>query len=217
MERAERWSPWLGAAAGVLVGAALVLGFPDVRGVDSTMRLAGTSSPAAIQVYRVGAHASSAPPELSGNRVTVDPTDDIAARLERVLELLVNGDESAATALAALALGDSSSSVREEAVAALGDVGGVIGIQTLTQALNDTNADVQEAAVRAFVDIGSDDAVRALTLALSDPDPALRGAAVDALADIGSAAAVGALRQAARDESDSVREAAVNYLAERAR
>lgn len=199
------------------MGAALVLGVPDGRNVDSTRLPAGASSPVAIQVHRLDVRASSVRPELPGNLMNVDPTDDVAARLDRVLELLVDGEEGAAPALAALALGDSSFLVREEAVAALGEVGGVVGIQALTQALNDANADVQEAAVRAFVDIGSGDAVRALTLVLSDPDPSLRGAAVDALADIGSAAAVGALRQAARDDNDAVREAARNYLAERER
>ncbi|HEU4530592.1 MAG TPA: HEAT repeat domain-containing protein [Steroidobacteraceae bacterium] len=196
------------------MGAGLVLCASVARQLASTGTPPAASRSFILEPRRVRELVSGAPSQLSRNRAVVDTAGGVAARLDSVLELLVDGDEGAAATLAAMAVGDSSSLVREEAVAALGDVGGSIASQALIQALSDPDARVKEAAVRALAHLASDDAVRALSIALSDPEPSLRGAAVDALADIGSHAAVEALRVAARDESSAVREAAGSYLAE---
>ncbi len=139
---------------------------------------------------------------------------DGKVRLKAVGELPEIGGGQALAALAAAALFDESSLVREEAVHGLGESGHESAIQLLEQALMDPDEGVRETAIEAFTDIGGDDAARALAFALSDEDPSLRTDAVYALGEIGGEAAIRALQQALADEQSSVREAAAETLAE---
>ncbi len=137
---------------------------------------------------------------------------DSKVRLKAVAELPEVGGDQAAAALAAAALFDQDSSVREEAVYGLGEMGDETTVQILEQALMDPDEGVRETAIEAFTDIGGDDAVRALAFALSDEDPSLRADAVHALGEIGGEAAIRALQQALADEQSSVRKAAAAVL-----
>jgi HEAT repeats len=219
-----RWEPryqWIGAAGGILAGAALVFGLSASRDEEVSRSALATVGQATQPVEGSAEPPVAAAPRSEGRGMLTRGPDvtaeDADTRIDTIFALSADGSESAAAALAAAALGDPDPSVREDAVLALGEIGGRIGRQTLTQALADPDINVQKAAVEAFADLGGGESARALTLALQDDDPELRAEAVDALADVGGDAAIELLRYAAKDEIPAVREAAEEYLAEMTR
>lgn len=135
-------------------------------------------------------------------------------RLAAVTEMLDIGSDEAEAALAAAALLDPESSVREEAVYGLGEIGGEAGVAILEQALMDPERSVREAAVEAFTAIGGEDSAGALAVALNDEDASLREQAVYALGEVGGETAISLVHQALADEQDSVRDAAAEVLDE---
>lgn len=139
---------------------------------------------------------------------------DAKARLEAVSELAVLDTARAAEALAAAALSNESSAVREEAVYELGEAGDENAFAILEQALEDPDPGVREAVVEAFADRGGDDSAWALATALHDEDASLREQAVLALGEIGGEIAVVLVQRALGDELSSVREAAREVLDE---
>lgn len=139
---------------------------------------------------------------------------DANVRTDAASTLADVGSDQAAAALAIAALNDGDTSVRQEAVYALGVIGGEIGIRTLQQALIDPDNEVREAAIQAFANIGGDRSAMALAVVLNDSDASLRAEAVDALGEIGGETATHLLRQALADERSSIREDAAELLAE---
>lgn len=140
--------------------------------------------------------------------------EDGKTRLAAVTALTIVGGDQAAAALTTVALSDADSAVRQEAVYALGEIGGEGGFEVLKHALFDPDLSVREAAVDAFADIGGEKSALALAVVLKDADASLRAEVVDALGEIGGHAATRLLRQAAMDEQRVVREAAADLLAE---
>jgi HEAT repeat protein len=140
--------------------------------------------------------------------------EDVKVRLAAVTSLTIVGGDQAAAALTTVALTDADPAIRQEAVYALGEMGGEQGFEVLKHALFDPDVSVREAAVDAFADIGGEKSALALTVVLKDADASLRAEVVHALGEIGGQAATRLLRQAAMDEQRVVREAAADLLAE---
>lgn len=162
---------------------------------------------------RDGPEASEAVESLS--RLTAAMTDDDAkVRLEAVSELADIGSDQAAADLASAALFDEASSVREEALHGLREIGERIDRKVFWQALMDPDRRVRKAAVDVVADIGGDDSARALAFVLDDDDVSVREDTVYALGEIGGEVALGLLKQALTDEQSSIREAAADVLAE---
>lgn len=223
-------SPWRRALGGVIVGAACVFAWTGWRGhVADQPAPAEFAGSGFVHVLLVGepvvARAGEARADKTGKAAQSSVAGawpavaslshaDVGVRLDAVLALASEGTEAAAVALAPVAVGDVDASVREEAVSALGEIGGAVSLHALAQALNDRDAEVRRAAVEAFADIGGDESARALVPVLKDADASLRAEAVDALGDIGGETARRLLLDAAKDEDRAVREAAAEYLAD---
>ncbi len=162
--------------------------------------------------------AAESPGDADTNEVTMSlsraQAGDPDVRLEAVSSLGIEGGNQAAAVIAVAAVYDEDAYVREEAVYALGETGGVAARQTLEQAILDSDDRVREAAVEALAEIGGEESALALAAVLNDEDPSLRQNAVYALAEIGGETAIGILQQAVADHHIGVREAATDVLAE---
>ncbi len=144
----------------------------------------------------------------------VRTSDARRAALQSIAALAETPGQLEDAALAGAALSHVEPAVREEAVHALGERGGIIALQTLQQALLDPSPSVRDAAFRAFIDMGGDAAVLALGSALGAEDALTRLNAVDALGEIGGPDAARYLESMLQDENDIVRQAAAQWLAE---
>ena len=122
--------------------------------------------------------------------------------------------EGADMTLLFVALRSDDSWEREEAVEALGEIGGPESARFLSLALGDEDEDVREAAIAALTNIGGDEAAQALGLALEDEDEWFREEAIEALGEIGGDTAIRLLEQALSDEYEGVRETAEEWLEE---
>jgi len=122
--------------------------------------------------------------------------------------------EAADMTLLLVALKSDDSWEREEAVEALGEIGGPESARFLSLALGDEDEDVREAAIAALTNIGGDEAAQALGLALEDEDEWFREEAIEALGEIGGDTAIRLLEQALSDEYEGVRETAEEWLEE---
>jgi hypothetical protein len=131
------------------------------------------------------------------------------SRQEDVLQ-----DESLDITLLIAALRSEDSWEREEAVEALGEIGGPESAQFLGVALKDEDEDVRQAAIAALSHIGGDRAAQVLAVALEDEDEWFREEAVEALGEIGGDSAIRLLEQALSDEYDGVRDTAEELLEE---
>lgn len=138
--------------------------------------------------------------------------------LAEVLELIAAAPRTvgaeATRALTQAATTAALAELREEAVFALGDIGGVDAEAAVATALSDPDPRVHEAAVRALTRQGGDNAVHALQWALAQADGPHRPMIVDAIGRIGSPAAVTALQLAMRHEDARVRQAAAEWIDE---
>ena len=123
-------------------------------------------------------------------------------------------DESIDITLLIAALRSEDSWEREEAVEALGEIGGPESAQFLGVALKDEDEDVRQAAIAALAHIGGDRAAQVLAVALEDEDEWFREEAVEALGEIGGNSAIRLLEQALSDEYDGVRDTAEELLEE---
>jgi len=123
-------------------------------------------------------------------------------------------DESIDITLLIAALRSEDSWEREEAVEALGEIGGPESAQFLGVALKDEDEDVRQAAIAALAHIGGDRAAQVLAVALDDEDEWFREEAVEALGEIGGDSAIRLLEQALSDEYDGVRDTAEELLEE---
>ena len=123
-------------------------------------------------------------------------------------------DESLDITLLIAALRSEDSWEREEAVEALGEIGGPESAQFLGVALKDEDEDVRQAAIAALAHIGGDRAAQVLAVALDDEDEWFREEAVEALGEIGGNRAIRLLEQALSDEYDGVRDTAEELLEE---
>ena len=123
-------------------------------------------------------------------------------------------DESIDLTLLIAALRSEDSWEREEAVEALGEIGGPESAQFLGVALQDEDEDVRQAAIAALAQIGGDRAAQVLGVALEDEDEWFREEAVEALGEIGGNSAIRLLEQALSDEYDGVRDTAEELLEE---
>ncbi len=123
-------------------------------------------------------------------------------------------DESLDITLLIAALRSEDSWEREEAVEALGEIGGPESAQFLGVALTDEDEDVRQAAIAALAHIGGDRAAQVLAVALEDEDEWFREEAVEALGEIGGNSAIRLLEQALSDEYDGVRDTAEELLEE---
>lgn len=124
-------------------------------------------------------------------------------------------DPRAVSALTEL-LADSSRSVREAAIDALGELRATSAVPRLLELLEDPSSSVRRSTVRALGEIGDARAVTALSGAVAlDRDRNVRRSAVWSLGEIGDETATGFLVQAMRTSPDrNVREAAVEALGE---
>lgn len=140
-------------------------------------------------------------------------------RRKAVQELGKLGDKRAVGALTD-ALGDSNSSVRDNAAFALGELGEVESVPYLARTLKDKDEWVRKSAAKAIGMIGEGvgnsleirDASNLLVSALEDPSYIVRKSAARSLGQIGRAEAVAHLRKAAQDESVVVQEQARESL-----
>ncbi len=123
-------------------------------------------------------------------------------------------DESLDITLLIAALRSEDSWEREEAVEALGELGGPESAQFLGVALKDEDEDVRQAAIAALAQIGGDQAARVLAVALEDEDEWVREEAVEALGEIGGDSAIRLLEEALSDEYEGVRDTAEELLEE---
>ncbi len=123
-------------------------------------------------------------------------------------------EESTDITLLIAALRSEDSWEREEAVEALGEIGGPESARFLSLALGDEDEDVREAAIAALTNIGGDEAAQALGLALEDEDEWFREEAVEALGEIGGDTAIHLLERALEDEDEGVRDSAADLLEE---
>ena len=123
-------------------------------------------------------------------------------------------EESTDITLLIAALRSEDAWEREEAVEALGEIGGPESAQFLGVALTDEDEDVRQAAVAALAHIGGDQAARVLAVALEDEDEWFREEAVEALGEIGGDSAIRLLEQALSDEYEGVRDSAEELLEE---
>ena len=123
-------------------------------------------------------------------------------------------DEPLDITLLIAALRSEDSWEREEAVEALGEIGGPESAQFLGVALTDEDEDVRQAAIAALAHIGGDRAAQVLAVALEDEDEWFREEAVEALGEIGGNSAIRLLEQALSDEYDGVRDTAEELLEE---
>jgi len=123
-------------------------------------------------------------------------------------------DESLDITLLIAALRSEDSWEREEAVEALGEIGGPESAQFLGVALTDEDEDVRQAAIAALAHIGGDRAAQVLAVALEDEDEWFREEAVEALGEIGGNSAIRLLEQALSDEYEGVRDTAEELLEE---
>jgi HEAT repeats len=123
-------------------------------------------------------------------------------------------DESLDITLLIAALRSEDSWEREEAVEALGEIGGPESAQFLGVALTDEDEDVRQASIAALAHIGGDRAAQVLAVALEDEDEWFREEAVEALGEIGGNSAIRLLEQALSDEYDGVRDTAEELLEE---
>jgi hypothetical protein len=156
-----------------------------------------------------------AAPAVPSSRTQDGPTqDDIARRLDHLASVPRAADTTAIRALSAAATTAAVAAIREEAVFALGDIGGADGQATVTTALSDPDPQVRDAAVQALARQGGDAAVHALGWALAQADRARRPVVVDAIGRIGGPAAIAALRSATRHDDPRVRQAAAEWLDE---
>ncbi len=123
-------------------------------------------------------------------------------------------EESTDLTLLIAALRSEDSWEREEAVEALGEIGGPESAQFLGVALRDEDEDVRQAAIAALAHIGGDRAAQVLAVALDDEDEWFREEAVEALGEIGGDSAIRLLEQALSDEYEGVRDTAEELLEE---
>ncbi len=123
-------------------------------------------------------------------------------------------DESIDLTLLIAALRSEDSWEREEAVEALGEIGGPESAQFLGGALRDEDEDVRQAAIAALAQIGGDRAAQVLGVALEDEDEWFREEALEALGEIGGNSAIRLLEQALSDEYEGVRDTAEELLEE---
>ncbi len=123
-------------------------------------------------------------------------------------------DESTDIMLLIAALRSEDSWEREEAVEALGEIGGPESAPFLGLALKDEDEDVRQAALAALAHIGGDQAAQVLAVAMEDEDEWFREEAVEALGEIGGNSAIRILEQALSDEYEGVREIAEELLEE---
>ena len=123
-------------------------------------------------------------------------------------------EESTDLMLLMAALRSEDSWEREEAVEALGEIGGPESAQFLGVALKDEDEDVRQAAIAALAQIGGDQAARVLAVALEDEDEWVREEAVEALGEIGGDSAIRLLEEALSDEYEGVRDTAEELLEE---
>ncbi len=169
----------------------------------------------ADEALPVGPPAAPVHPEApSGAPLTTRAADgrEAAAALPVIDDLLVERSDQAGATLARMAAADPDARVREEAVTALGDVGGSEARSALELALIDPDRDVRKAAIEGLTALGGDESARALAIVQSDGDPRLRQDAVHALGEIGGATSTQLLRQALLDEDPAVRQAAAELL-----
>lgn len=137
---------------------------------------------------------------------------DVAELLELIASAPREAGAEAVRALSDAATTAALAELREEAVFALGDMGGADGEAAVMTALSDPDPRVREAAVRALARQGGDAGVRALEWALAQAEPSSRTAIVDAIGRIGGPASVAALQSAVRHPDPRVREAAADWL-----
>ncbi len=123
-------------------------------------------------------------------------------------------EESTDIMLLIAALRSEDSWEREEAVEALGELGGPESAQFLGVALTDEDEDVRQAAIAALAHIGGDQAAQVLAVALEDEDEWFREEALEALGEIGGDSAIRLLEQALSDEYEGVRDTAEELLKE---
>ena len=123
-------------------------------------------------------------------------------------------EESTDLMLLIAALRSEDSWEREEAVEALGEIGGPESAQILGVALKDEDEDVRQAAIAALAHIGGDQSAQVLAIALEDEDEWFREEAVEALGEIGGDRAIRLLEQALSDEYEGVRDTAEELLEE---
>lgn len=100
-------------------------------------------------------------------------------------------------------LSHKDSSVRVEAVEALGQFGGTQEIESLIQALNDEDLNVRKKAAEALGNIGDENAVEAITQSVDGKK--MKNYILDVLAKIGDEKATGYILQAAKDNSITIR------------
>lgn len=160
---------------------------------------------------RVGRVTHEADPRLAPLLASL-ALPDAGRRQDTVFRLAHVGGEVAAGAIAERALFDEDATVREEALAGLGQIGGSTQVPALERALLDPERRVRQAAVWALAEIGGDAAARALATVLADDDPSLRAEAVYALGEIGGESAAYLLESALADERASVRDTAGEVL-----
>jgi len=123
-------------------------------------------------------------------------------------------EESTDLTLLIAALRSEDSWEREEAVEALGEMGGPQSAQFLGVALKDEDEYVRQAAVAALAQIGGDQAAQVLAVALEDENEWFREEAVEALGEIGGNSAIRLLEQTLSDEYEGVRDSAEAWLQE---
>ncbi|WP_417910286.1 HEAT repeat domain-containing protein [Candidatus Electronema sp. PJ] len=154
-------------------------------------------------VFRPGAKlASPAPPKHGAQSAPVpDPEETQAEGGE-------DSDELSLESITEMA-NDEDSSVREEAVALLGDLEDGSGINQIAKLLhNDDEESVRRLAAEVLGNLSDQQAVQALGKALSDRSAEVRTTVVEALGQIASEEAVVFLKKATKDRNEEVRQAA---------
>jgi len=138
--------------------------------------------------------------------------NDSNARLDAVSDLGDSDDEQAVAMLASVALHDEHSSVRAEALHALGGGRADLHGPVFTRSLTDRDAAIRKAAISALENVRAENSLQTLAIALRDRVASVRATAVDAIGEIGGDDARRLLESALADESAVVREAATEQL-----
>ena len=143
--------------------------------------------------------------EPAGTVGKVSTPSEARDKLQRIRALARRKDAEAIGELSRLAASDPSSSVRSQAVFALGRLRTQEALAPLTRALADQSSPVRIQALRGIKNLKGTEAIKDLrAAAANDPDPTVRRQAVRLLSEIQSPEVPGLLKGAVADHDAAV-------------